>query len=159
MNPTNLGVAGFAAARTGTQVKRGECWDLAEEALKAAGARTSNDIMGSRNVTATADYRWGTAIQIMDVEPGDIIQFRNYIAKVTGDDGSWQTEKRPHHTAIVAGVYPVIGAKVVLVYEQNVNGSRDVQLNTLYLSSGTGLNWGESVSITGKVWAYRPIKK
>ncbi|MCK8493203.1 hypothetical protein M0L20_15150 [Spirosoma sp. RP8] len=158
MNATNLSVAGFAYSQYGNQVKRGECWDLAEEALKYAGAKTSNDIMGSKNVTANADYRWGTPIQVMDVEPGDIIQFRNYTTKVTSDTG-WQTQSRPHHTAIVAAVYPVIGAKVVAVYEQNVANNRTVQINTLYLSSGTGLNWGESVAVTGKIWAYRPIKK
>lgn len=159
MNATSLSVVGFATTQYGKQVKRGECWDLAEEALKYAGAKTSNDIMGAKNVTANADYRWGTPIQVKDVEPGDILQFRSYIAKVTSSNGAWQTQNRPHHTAIVAGVYPVIGAKVVAAYEQNVNNSKSVQLNTIYLTAGTGLNGGESVSISGRIWAYRPIKK
>lgn len=160
MNATNLSVVAFATAQNGTKVKRGECWDLAEEALKYAGAKTSNDIMGAKNITANADYRWGTPIQVRDVEPGDIIQLRNYDYKATESDGSWSTlGKRPHHTIIVAGVYPVIGAKVVLAYEQNSPKGGPVQLTTFYLTSGTGLQWGESVDIFGKVWVYRPIKK
>ena len=150
MNPINSAIVNFTTAQSGTKVKRGECWDLAEEALKYVGAKTSNDIMGAKNVTAKADYKWGTPIKKADLIPGDIIQFRNY--KYTLDDGSYQT--RPHHTAIVSAVW-YFGTVDVL--EQNVPEGGPVTTNTLYLTSGSFD--GITITVTGSFWCYRPIKK
>ncbi|HET9954420.1 MAG TPA: hypothetical protein VFQ61_07945 [Polyangiaceae bacterium] len=55
----NQKIQAFASSRVGQQVGDGECWTLAEQALAAAGAKTSNEIMGAANVTPDADYVWG----------------------------------------------------------------------------------------------------
>lgn len=143
-------ILNFARGRRNTQVGDGECWTLAETTLRNAGAQTSNDIMGSSNVTADADYVWGDQIQATDVRPGDIIQFRNYRYDIS-DDSSSAWEERPHHTAIVDSVSP---GGVVMVLEANVGGSRRVQRNRLYLRDGNV--GGRTVTITGQFWVYRP---
>ena len=146
----NAGVLSFANQQTGQLVGNGQCWDLAEEALMAASAKTSNDIMGWKNVTATADYKWGTLINKNDLMPGDIIQFRNY--KYTMDSGESQT--RPHHTAIVSAVWYY---GTIDVIEQNVPKGSAVSTNTLYLTSGS--YDGVVITVTGKFWCYRPVSK
>lgn len=144
--PLNQNIVNWVSSRVGNRVGNGECWTLAETALRESGAKTSNDIMGADNVTANADYVWGDSVTLANLTPGDIIQFRNYV--VTVDNGSsWWQETRPHHTAIVASV----GANgVVEVLECNVKGSRRVQRNTLYFQTSS------SVSISGSWWFYRP---
>lgn len=147
---TNAAVLAFATARMGQRVGAGECWDLAEQALATANAKTSNDIMGWKNVTANADYKWGTPVNKDNLMPGDIIQFRDY--KYQLDDGSYQT--RPHHTAIVAFVWYY---GTVDIIEQNVPQGGSVTKNTLYLTAGSFD--GITVTIKGKIWCYRPIPK
>lgn len=144
--PLNQNIVNWVSSRVGNRVGNGECWTLAETALRESGARTSNDIMGADNVTANADYVWGDPVTLANLTPGDIIQFRNYV--VTVDNGSsWWQETRPHHTAIVASV----GASgVIEVLECNVKGSRRVQRNTLYFQTSS------NVSISGTWWFYRP---
>lgn len=145
--PLNRRILNWVSRKIGHQVGNGECWTLAETALRESGARTSNDIMGADNLTASADYRWGELVgELSQLAEGDIIQFRNYV--VTVDNGtSWWQESRPHHTAIVASV----GANgVVEVLECNVKGSRRVQRNTLYFQQSS------SVSISGSWFFYHP---
>lgn len=150
----NQSVVQFAQQQMGSQVGAGECWDLAEEALRNAGAKTSNDIMGAKKVTANADYKWGTPIKLMSLEEGDIIQFRNYKYTLTNDDGSWEEQERPHHTAVVAKVWY---HGCVEVYEQNVANQRRVERHTLYFQSGSAD--GATVKLRGTTWFYRPLKK
>src|SRR5690242_14388900 len=83
----------------GQKVGRGECWDLAELALQQAGAQGSaaQGPMGD-----DADYVWGDRVELTEVRPGDILQFRDYMVKtrtethVQLDDGStsesWKEE-------------------------------------------------------------------
>lgn len=142
-------VAQFAETNMGSQVGNGECWTLAERALQNAGARTSTEIMG--RIGADANYVWGDAVAMGSLEVGDIIQFRNYTYRFNRSDGSWNEESRPHHTAIVAAV---VSAGVVDVFECNVNGSRNVQRNRLYLQ--TGAISGGGVTVSGQMWYYRP---
>lgn len=142
-------VAQFAQTNLASQVGNGECWTLAERALQSAGARTSTEIMG--NVGPNDNYVWGTAITSANLEAGDIIQFRNYTFRFDSSDGAWRTESRPHHTAIVMSVDT---SGVVEVYECNVNNSKNVQQNRLYLR--TGAMSGGSVTVSGQMWFYRP---
>ncbi|GAB3509984.1 hypothetical protein GCM10027341_47750 [Spirosoma knui] len=143
-------ILNFARGRRGNQVGDGECWTLAETALRNAGAQTSRDIMGSDNIVDDADYIWGDEVLATNVRPGDIIQFRNYRYDLSSDtSSSWQ--ERPHHTAIVDSVGT---GGVVTVLESNVNGSRRVQRNQLYLRDGNV--GGQSVTVTGRFWVYRP---
>lgn len=150
----NQSVVQFAQQQMNNLVGAGECWDLAEEALKTAGGKTSKNIMGAKNVTANADYKWGTPVKFMSLEEGDIIQFRNYKYTLINDDGSWETQERPHHTAIVATVWY---HGCVEVYEQNVANQRRVELHTLYFQAGSFD--GVTVKLLGTTLFYRPVKK
>lgn len=108
MAPTlNQKVLIWARGRMGQQVGRGECWDLADQALSKSGANSST------TTGADDDYVWGDEIGIGDVIPGDVLQFRDYEVTTTVettatfDDGSEVTDtsekvaERGHHTAIV----------------------------------------------------------
>jgi hypothetical protein len=72
------------------RVGRGECWDLADQALRQAGAQSST------TTGANDDYVWGKEVPITTVVPGDILQFRDYVVntvittKATFIDGSYR---------------------------------------------------------------------
>lgn len=153
----NSKVLQFAKSKLGKKVGSGECFDLADQALQKAGAKTASDY---GKVTATADYVWGKRVDLSQVRPGDIIQFRNYKMKVKTTTDEWISEEeqtRPHHTAVVEAV----GSDGLLtILEQNVGtggGRRTVQSNELYFRSSKSS--GRSVDVSGKVWFYRPQKK
>ncbi|WMS42905.1 hypothetical protein RDV64_00435 [Acuticoccus sp. MNP-M23] len=183
----NRSVVTFARGRLGQQVERGECWDLAEEALRSAGARRSG-ALGS--LGDDADYVWGTPITNMRLlKPGDIIQMRNFAehnesrVEVTFADGSGWFEEgggsttRAHHTVVVASAPDASGRVEVL--EQNFGTiGRRVQLNTMHLRDHQvpAVTTHESRErddthtrerativttikwrVTGTLWAYRPI--
>jgi hypothetical protein len=171
-------VVAFATNRVGQQVGSGECFDLADLALRNAGA-----------IAADADYRWGTAVNLLDVQAGDILQFRNYSVTVEvvtktkkkhfdgsediDEETSTETYSRPHHTAIVSAK---VGATALRVFEQNApprGGSTSERVNRLReidvrSSESTipvnrqetdGIVTGETktkITVTGTIQAYRP---
>lgn len=98
-------VVAFARQKIGDRVGSGECFDLADRALRDAGANSAADF---GQVTPNGNYRWGTSINLSQLRPGDIIQFRNYryVRRITEADGSWaeDEQERPHHTAIVDSI-------------------------------------------------------
>ncbi len=145
-------IATWAAGKVGHRVGDGECWTFAENALKNANAKTSNDIMGADGVNSDADYVWGTPVSLANLMPGDIVQFNYYTVHVDAADGSWWEESRgdPRHTAIVASVGS--NGKVV-VYEQNVPDGGAVKKTTLYFKNT------DSITVGGNWWFYRPIPK
>jgi hypothetical protein len=120
----------FARSKRRTKVGSGECFDLAVAALKETGSKTAYDF---GEVTADADYTWGSEIALTAVQPGDVIQYRDYTLKKTQEietsytfpDGSTldvsdtaeSSLGRPHHTAIATAA-PANG--VLNVIEQNV---------------------------------------
>ncbi len=145
-------VAAYAAGKVGHRDGDGQCWTLAEKALKNAHAKTSNDIMGADGVNSDADYVWGTEVSLANLIPGDIIQFNYYTVHVDAADGTWWEESRgdPRHTGIVASV----GANgKVVFYEQNSPPGGAVKKTTLYFQNT------ESVTVSGNWWFYRPIPK
>jgi hypothetical protein len=111
----------FCEANKDKKVGKGECWDLAKEALDAAGA------------TWEAPYGFGKELTKKDaVEPGDIIQFEK--VRIEYPDGSWK--ELPHHTAIV---YKVNAPGKFTMAEQNANGKRFVifsELDLNYIKKG-----------------------
>lgn len=134
----------FANNNLGNKVgTRGECWDLAHQALVAAHADTSRD----------AQYIWGTTTSLVALTPGDIIQFDSYSAtlRVTNDDGfqerSWNA---PHHTAIVSSLLNS-SQGLVEVLEQNMGGVRRVTRGRYYIKSGVTEFQGEALGIRGTV--------
>jgi hypothetical protein len=154
---TSLGeaVAEFAVERLGQTVGDGECFTLADAALRAAGAQSAADFGA---VTEDADYVWGTAVSLADVLPGDIVQFRDYECTRRVDTPSeWheESQQRPHHTAIVVAND---GEGALTVYEQNVPEGAPVQRVRLHFVSGTRTSGDATVTVTvtGSVWYYRP---
>jgi len=123
----NERVLDFAESHRGKQVGRGECWDLADQALRATGAE------------APRGYAFGTRIDIDDVMPGDIIQFTSARFE---EAGRWLLMGVPNHTAIVRAVN---GNRIFLLH-QNVNGERVVQLSDINLKC----------MVSGKLTAFRP---
>ena len=185
---TNQKIVNWAKGNLGKKIGRGLCWDLGEEALKRAGAQTSNDL---GPVGEETDYVWGDPIDALkDVQPGDLLQLRDHfvttttVSKYTFNDGSTITEtsesvaKRGHHTAIVNSMPTAEG--MLKTYEQHVNGRDVIQKMTLYtrdiLAVTTQLT-GKfthpktkkieearitktvTVKVTGTIWAYRPKMK
>jgi hypothetical protein len=120
----------YARSKRRTKVGSGECFDLAVAALKEAGSKTAYDF---GEVTADGDYTWGSEIGLTAVQPGDVLQYRDYLQKTTREietsytfadgatltvsDTSTSSVGRPHHTAIATAM-PANGA--VKVIEQNV---------------------------------------
>ncbi|HEY0029343.1 MAG TPA: CHAP domain-containing protein [Bacteroidia bacterium] len=111
----------FCELNKDKKVGKGECWDLAKEALDAAGANW------------TAPYNFGK--ELLKKEPaavGDIIQFEK--VRIEYPDGAWK--ELPHHTAIV---YKVSAPGQYTIAEQNANGKRFVtfsDINLTYIKKG-----------------------
>ena len=92
----------------------GECYDLADAALGEAKAKSARNY---GKITPNAHYVWGKEVALKDVQPGDILQFKNFkvheykktvtvtkrpgvgTTTATANAESWSG--RPHHTAIV----------------------------------------------------------
>jgi hypothetical protein len=132
----NQSVVIWARGKKGRQVGRGECWDLADRALHHAGARSS---------TTTGDdddYVWGDEVALKDVEPGDVLQFRDFVTtqrtdvavEFNGGGGyaEWKEDPpqiRPHHTAIVDHV---AGDGDIIIIEQHVRPlGKTVQIHSI----------------------------
>lgn len=149
-------VVAFARQRVGDRVGSGECFDLADRALRDAGARSAADF---GQVTPNGNYQWGTSINLSQLRPGDIIQFRNYrfVRRITRADGSWNedVQERPHHTAIVDHVD---GGGAVTVLEQNVPEGEAVTRCQLFFSNSQTNSEGTQTTITvhGRFWFYQP---
>jgi hypothetical protein len=153
-------IMNFITQKMGTHHGDGQCFTLADDALKKAGAKSAADF---GKVTDDADYVWGTAVKLSDVKPGDFIQFRNYSyerkTRTDNPDGSWSESEdkkgRPHHTAIVEQVN---GDGSLVVLEQNAPKGDPVARNTLFFKSGTadGGNTKTTIKVQGTVRFYRP---
>ena len=126
-NPS-AGVLNFAQANLGRQVGNGECWTLAFDALRAAGARHDQ----------AHRYIFGQSVtgQMM---PGDILQFENCLFQ-----GSNYWMQMAHHTAII---HSMESPGVYRILHQNVGGNRRVQLGRI--------NTGDLRR--GTLAAYRPV--
>lgn len=151
-------ILAYCISHLGVKVDRGECWDLAENALKSANAKTSNDL---GKVGADTDYIWGSEISLSAASPGCIIQFRNYkYVKETSNERYLRSENqtRPHHTAIIEKVN---GKGEIVVLEQNVGNNKKVHRNTLYFETTTYKDGRNTIaiSVTGKFKIYEPLPK
>jgi hypothetical protein len=153
-------ILGFTRRNRGQRVGDGECFTLADQALRGAGARSAADYGG---VSPNADYVWGDAVALTAVRPGDVVQFRDYqyqrdVERQHPDGSSeseTQVEERPHHTAIVE----TVGANgEITVLEQNAPQGGPVVRTRLYFASAERTAGGESTTIRvrGSFWFYRP---
>jgi len=132
----NQKIVDYAKSQLGKKVDRGECWDLAYEAL------TKN------NCQWDGKYAYGKKLdpKIDSIYPGDILQFTDVVVKY--EDNRMQCKEfYPHHTAII---YEVDGKDTYKLIHQNfgTNG-RKVGISNLYLKH----------KVSGKVLFYRPVSK
>jgi hypothetical protein len=153
-------IVAFAQGRRGHRVGDGQCFALADQALKSASAKSAADF---GTVDLDADYVWGTPTSVVDAKPGDIIQFRDYrydreitTSQPNGaSDTKTDFQERPHHTAIVASVD---GGGAITVLEQNApdgSATHRVQLFFLDRDDTTG-NKTTKIDVKGTFTVYRP---
>ena len=117
----------FALSQLGKQVGNGECWTLADQAIKRAGARP------------TVAFNFGRQIPLADIKPGDILQFKLVKFQM---GNFYYLFGMPDHTVIVLGVE---GTKVSMLH-QNF-GKKIVSKLTVDFETKT----------QGQIWAWRPV--
>ena len=133
--PTNVKVVEYVNTVIGKKVGRGECWDLANEALTYANAKWEFPTKFGKPV----DYKKEQVLA------GDLIQINNVVME-SRTDTSIVKWKMAEHTAIV---YSTTDKTHIRIAEQNVNGVRKVMLS----------NWNLSDVKSGKLQFYRPQPK
>ena len=137
----NKKVVEYVDSVIGKKVGRGECWDLASDALDYAGAYL--DRSNQKKI-----YVFGKKLNPAKdkIYPGDILQFENVKLEYT-DGNTIYTETMSHHTAII---YKVLKNDTYTIAHQNTNFSgRKVGLSELRMGSIK----------TGTIIFYRPYKK
>jgi hypothetical protein len=129
---TNRKVLEYVKTVIGKKVDRGECWDLANQALTYANAKWEFPTKFGKPVNYKTEM----------IIPGDIIQINNVTmeSKTATSIVRW---KMKEHTAIL---FDVKENGKVMVAEQNVNGMRKVQVN----------EWNLNDVKSGKMQFYRP---
>ncbi len=134
--PLNQAILRYVDSVIGKQVDRGECWDLAYQALE----RNQADWDGQ--------YRYGKRLDPKKekVLPGDLIQFEK--VKVQYSKGNtYYTESYGHHTAIV---YKVLGpGKYELAHQNTGFSGRKVGISSFDMDHVR----------KGKIFIYRPVPK
>ncbi|MCF8365943.1 MAG: hypothetical protein K9H16_09180 [Bacteroidales bacterium] len=135
--PLNRQILDYVKTTIGTKINRGECWDLAYEALER------------NNAAWDGKYAYGRLYKPdnEDVLPGDFIQFENVKLNYTKGRVTY-TENMDHHTAVV---YRVIDQKknIFELAHQNTDFSgRKVGLSEFNLNHVT----------KGRVMFYRPVQ-
>lgn len=124
------GILGFASQQIGKQVGNGQCWTLAAEAMRAAGAEPPKG------------YTYGNQVEMKDVQPGDILQFKT--ARFD-EPGYWAIMGSPDHTAVVQSV----GSERIYILHQNFSGNKTVQTFDLNPNNLTA----------GKMEVWRPVPR
>ncbi len=129
-------ILSHAKSVMGKTVGSGECWDLAQEALDAAGADWNRPFQFGRELNPDRD----------DIRAGDIIQFTSVRIEKRFENGRkmFRTLGAPDHTAIILGIE---GKKKFKLAHQNTDGKRYV------ISSEIDLN----DMVSGKFRIYRPV--
>jgi hypothetical protein len=142
-------IALFCKLNKDKKVGDGDCYDLAQHALAAAGARPE---FKYRNFPGKEDYVWGYPVlyveahesglkragRVKDLQPGDVIQLRDtkFAGKKQGGGGTY-TLNFSHHTAIVASIDN--DGKVIRILHQNFGGKKVVMEGSItpdHLQSG-----------------------
>jgi len=116
----NSEIVAYVKVHEGQKIGRGECWDLAAEALNSVKA----DWDGF--------YGFGKEVQPDDVLPGDIAQFEGVQVEVRTENAIHR-ESYGHHTAIVMEVH---APRVFTIAHQNAGpGGRTVNETDLALAN------------------------
>lgn len=131
----NKQVMVFVKSKQNTKVGRGECWDVAAEALKYADAKLPDVYVFGKPVNYQKEC----------VYPGDIIQFERVKLKYSKGNATY-VEEMTHHTAVI---YEVKGKGIYTLAHQNTSEyGKKVGLTPINLEDVT----------KGKFKIYRPIK-
>ncbi|MDD2309103.1 MAG: hypothetical protein PHH91_05930 [Desulfuromonadaceae bacterium] len=120
----------------GATVGRGECWDLAQQALDQNLAEWSRPTTFGLPLNPETD----------EIKAGDIIQFHNLkiTAQLPGGVTRRESLGAPDHTAVI---YNVLGKKRYTLAHQNVRGNRSVIKGDINLANVT----------SGRYRIYRPV--
>lgn len=124
------GILNFSANSLGKKVGRGECWDLADQAMRAAGAEPPKG------------YTYGNEVELNDVQPGDILQFTT--ARFD-EPGYWAIMGSPNHTAVVQSVKD---GRVFMLH-QNFSGQK-------YVST---FDFNPDNMTSGRMEVWRPVPR
>lgn len=141
-------IVSFVQRSMGSPIDRGECWDVAERGILSISARRPQQ---------SSLYVWGSVITVSQLQPGDILQFSNFVMRVTQPDTSWveQSLGSPRHTAVVQTVFG--GGKVTILHQNYDPPGRVVSsLANIYLAAGTHSS-GAVITVQGSVTCYRPM--
>jgi len=131
----NLRIVAYASSQVGKKVDRGECWDLAYEALTQNHCAWDHKYVYGKKLDPKTD----------SIYAGDLLQFENVTVKYKNANMS-TTEEYPHHTAII---YQVLGKNHYTILHQNFgSNSRKVMITDLDLTHKT----------SGKISFYRPVE-
>ncbi len=130
--PVNQRVLDYAKKNAGQQVGNGECWTLANEALRAAGTQHPAVMVWGRKLSPGEEPI-----------PGNVIQFTS--VTFHSKKGTWHYGS-PNHTAIVV---QVVSPGVFLLLQQNMGGKKTVSEDTIDLAAKT----------EGELAIYRPMAK
>lgn len=132
----NQRIIEYVQSVIGKKVDRGECWDLAYQALNRINAEWDGRFQYGKLINPKRE----------PVLPGDIIQFKNVKIRYRIGNTTY-TESMDQHTAIV---YKVESEKVFTIAHQNTEFSgRKVGLSDLNLE----------YVVKGNVRIYRPVSK
>jgi hypothetical protein len=136
----------WARGKLGRQIGRGECWDLGEQALKQAGALTSNDLGPVQDDT---DYVWGVLISdSKDIEPGYILQLRDHVVTTTTTVTYTFADGSTVDSETLRDVRPVVTKTV----ETLINPATKKREKASATKTVT-------ISVSGSVWIYKPKAK
>lgn len=125
----------YVDSQIGKKVGRGECWDLAAEALNSTEAKWDGNYAFGKEVNPKTEC----------VYPGDIIQFSNVTVKWQKDRTIYM-EEMEKHTAII---YEVKSSENFMLADQNTGFSgKKVGIHSLEVKNIT----------SGKYKIYRPVK-
>ena len=132
----NKEIVEYVKSVEGKKVERGECWDLANQALLLVNADWDKAFVYGNKIDPKKDK----------IFPGDLIQFDNIKIKYTEGNTTY-TETMGQHTAIV---YKVLGDDIFEIAHQNTEFSgKKVGISELNLN----------YIVKGKIFFYRPTKK
>jgi hypothetical protein len=131
----NKQIIEIVKSKMNTKVGRGECWDLAAEALKGVNAKWNGMYVFGKEVNYKKEC----------IFAGDIIQFERVKLKYTKNGISY-VEEMTHHTAVI---YEVKAKGIYMLAHQN----------TTETGKKVGLSEMDVNDVTkGKFKIYRPEK-
>ena len=134
--PLNKEIIKYTESVIGKKVDRGECWDLANQALTRIDAKWDLQFKYGKLLDPKKDI----------VYPGDIIQFKNVMFETKSADGlETRRETMGQHTAIV--------------FKVNAKGDYDLaHQNTGFSGRKVGISRIVLANLKkGKLFIYRPV--